>query len=173
QSEISGNVIDLCPVGALTSKPYAFMARPWEIKKMETIDPFDSYGNNIIIEIKESEIIRILPKSNTQINKEWISDKIRFSYDSIKRLRINFFYKQVNKNFNKIDIFEMFSILKIFAKRKPKILIPITLNTDNTSLNIFNQLQNLSSIRIKKIVSSKKNFNSNISYKTINSSDFC
>src|SRR5690606_9157690 len=99
QSEISGNVIDLCPVGALTSKPYAFMARTWEIKKMETIDPFDSYGNNIIIEIKESEIIRIIPKNNTQINKEWISDKIRFSYDSIKRLRINYFYQRKNNKF--------------------------------------------------------------------------
>src|SRR5690606_34943118 len=118
QSEISGNVIDLCPVGALTSKPYAFMARPWEIKKMETIDPFDSYGNNIIIEIKESEIIRIIPKNNTQINKEWISDKIRFSYDSIKRLRINYFYQRKNNKFIKLDIYEIFKILKRSEERR-------------------------------------------------------
>lgn len=173
QSEISGNVIDLCPVGALTSKPYAFLSRPWELKKIHTIDPFDSAGSNINIELKESEIIRILPKYNKHINNEWISDKIRFSYDGVKRSRINFFYKWENKHFTKIDIYQLFKFLKTLATKKPKILIPINLNIDNTSLNMLNQLKNLSTIRIKKIINSKKNFNLVQSFNSINKSDFC
>jgi NADH dehydrogenase (ubiquinone) Fe-S protein 1 len=83
-SEISGNVIDLCPVGALTSKPYAFKARPWELKINETIDITDSTGSNIYVNFKETEILRVLPKNNSEINENLISDKTRFSYDSVK-----------------------------------------------------------------------------------------
>jgi len=81
-SEISGNVIDLCPVGALTSKPYAFKARPWEARISESLDITDSTGSNIYVNFKESEIIRVLPKINNQINLNLISDKTRFSYDN-------------------------------------------------------------------------------------------
>jgi len=81
-SEISGNVIDLCPVGALTSKPYAFKARPWELKTVESIDIYDSLGSNIYINFSESDILRVLPKYNFEINENIISDKVRFSYDS-------------------------------------------------------------------------------------------
>ena len=81
-SEISGNVIDLCPVGALTSKPFGFKARPWELRVIETVDITDSTGSNIYVNFKESEIFRILPKSNENINEYIISDKTRFSYDS-------------------------------------------------------------------------------------------
>lgn len=87
-SELSGNIIDLCPVGALTSKPYAFTARPWEIKSVETIDVHDSVGSNIRINFKETEIFRILPALNDSLNEEWISDKTRFSFDGLKRQRI-------------------------------------------------------------------------------------
>jgi len=82
-SELSGNLIDLCPVGALTSKPYAFVARPWELKSVDSIDIFDSVLSCIRIDYKESKVVRILPRFDQfSTNKEWITDKIRFSYDS-------------------------------------------------------------------------------------------
>jgi len=87
-SELSGNVIDLCPVGALTSKPYAFSARPWEIKGVETIDVMDSVCSNIKVNFKETEILRVLPVLNDTLNEEWISDKTRFSFDGLKNQRI-------------------------------------------------------------------------------------
>jgi len=87
-TELSGNVIDLCPVGALTSKPYAFSARPWEIKGIETIDVSDSVGSNIKVNFKETEILRVLPILNDTLNEEWISDKTRFSFDGLKNQRI-------------------------------------------------------------------------------------
>jgi NADH-quinone oxidoreductase chain G len=90
-SEISGNVIDLCPVGALTSKPYAFQSRPWELKSVESIDLTDGLGSNIYINFKGSEIFRVLPKNNINLNASIISDRIRFSYDSLKKQRINNF----------------------------------------------------------------------------------
>jgi len=82
-SELSGNIIDLCPVGALTSKPYAFIARPWEIKSIESIDILDSIHSNIRLDTKGYDIIRILPRLNEFINEEWISDKIRFAFDGL------------------------------------------------------------------------------------------
>lgn len=98
-SEISGNVIDLCPVGALTSKPYAFTVRPWELKNIETIDLFDALGSNIRVDIKGSEIMRILPKANNKINQQWISDKSRFAHDGLKSQRLYYpLLKEENKN---------------------------------------------------------------------------
>lgn len=104
ESEISGNVIDLCPVGALTSKPYAFKARPWELRLTESLDVTDSFGSNIYLNYKESEILRILPKSNSEINSSLISDKTRFSYDSnnISRIKNVHIYNQSKENY---DIF--------------------------------------------------------------------
>ncbi|KAJ1569268.1 hypothetical protein HK405_007477 [Cladochytrium tenue] len=87
-TEMSGNVIDLCPVGALTSKPYAFNARPWELKRTESIDVTDAIGSNIRIDSRGVEVMRILPRLNDDINSEWISDKTRFSYDGLKRQRL-------------------------------------------------------------------------------------
>ncbi len=89
-NELSGNVIDLCPVGALTSKPYAFTFRPWELTSFESIDIFDSLCSNIRIDIKGNTIMRILPKLNENINEEWITDKIRFSYDGFRKERLTF-----------------------------------------------------------------------------------
>jgi len=95
-SELSGNVIDLCPVGALTSKPYAFKARSWELKKTETIDVTDGFGSNIRVDSRGLEIMRILPSNNEEINQEWISDKTRFSYDGLKYQRLNQCYVRTN-----------------------------------------------------------------------------
>eukprot|EP00096_Caligus_rogercresseyi_P013464 TRINITY_DN610_c0_g1_i4.p1 TRINITY_DN610_c0_g1~~TRINITY_DN610_c0_g1_i4.p1 ORF type:complete len:717 (-),score=261.67 TRINITY_DN610_c0_g1_i4:143-2293(-) len=87
-SELSGNIIDLCPVGALTSKPYAFMARPWETRKTESIDVHDALGSNITITHRTGEVLRIMPRMNEDINEEWISDKTRFACDGLKRQRL-------------------------------------------------------------------------------------
>lgn len=89
KSELSGNIIDLCPVGALTSKPYAFKARSWELKKTETIDVMDAVGSNIRIDSRGIEVMRILPRLNEEINEEWISDKTRFCYDGLKYQRLD------------------------------------------------------------------------------------
>ncbi len=88
-SELSGNIIDLCPVGALTSKPFAFTARSWELVKTETIDALDAVGSNIRVDSRGSEVMRILPRLNEEINEEWISDKTRFAYDGLKRQRLD------------------------------------------------------------------------------------
>ena len=88
RSELSGNIIDLCPVGALTSKPYAFTARTWELKSTESIDITDGLGSNIIINTKGNEVLRILPRFNESLNEEWITDKARFSYDGLKKQRL-------------------------------------------------------------------------------------
>jgi len=88
-SELSGNLIDLCPVGALTSAPYAFNARPWELKKTESIDVTDALGCNIRIDARGPEIKRVLPRLNEDVNEEWISDKARFSCDGLKRQRLD------------------------------------------------------------------------------------
>jgi NADH-quinone oxidoreductase chain G len=88
KSELSGNIIDLCPVGALTSKPYAFMSRPWELRSTNSIDISDGVGSNIRVDSRGTEILRILPRFNEAINEEWISDKARFSYDGLRLQRI-------------------------------------------------------------------------------------
>jgi NADH-quinone oxidoreductase subunit G len=88
-SELSGNMIDICPVGALTSKPYAFQARPWELRKTETIDVQDALGCNIRVDSRGNEVMRILPRLHEGINEEWINDRTRFSYDGLKRQRLD------------------------------------------------------------------------------------
>lgn len=89
KSELQGNVIDLCPVGALTSKPYAFQARPWELIKTESIDVMDAVGSNIRVDTRGSEVLRILPRLNESINEEWISDKTRFIWDGLRTQRLD------------------------------------------------------------------------------------
>lgn len=88
-TELSGNMIDICPVGALTSKPYAFNARPWELRKTESIDVSDAVGSNIRVDARGAEVMRILPTLNEDVNEEWISDKTRFSYDGLKKARLD------------------------------------------------------------------------------------
>jgi NADH-quinone oxidoreductase subunit G len=88
-SELSGNLVDLCPVGALTSKPYAFMARPWELKKTESIDALDAVGSNIRIDSRGDAVLRILPRIHQDINEEWISDKTRHACDGLRMQRLD------------------------------------------------------------------------------------
>lgn len=88
-SEMQGNVIDLCPVGALTSKPYAFTARPWELQKFESIDVMDALGSNIRVDVKGREVMRIMPRNNDEVNEEWLADRSRFVWDGLRRQRLD------------------------------------------------------------------------------------
>ena len=111
ESELSGNVIDLCPVGALTSKPYVFEARPWELKKTETIDVMDAIGSNIRVDTYGWEVKRVLPRVNEDINEEWISDKTRYACDGLKSQRLDYPLKKKGKEFIKISWKEAFTEL--------------------------------------------------------------
>ncbi|MEC9433128.1 MAG: NADH-quinone oxidoreductase subunit NuoG [Pseudomonadota bacterium] len=88
-SEMQGNVIDLCPVGALTSKPYAFTARPWELKKTETIDVIDALGSSIRVDVRGREVMRIVPRNHDGVNEEWLADRSRFVWDGLRRQRLD------------------------------------------------------------------------------------
>jgi len=122
-SELSGNIIDLCPVGALTSKPYAFTARPWEIKSVETVDIHDSVGSNIKLNFKETEVLRILPVLNESLNEAWISDKTRFFFDGLKNQRLESPYV-LRVNFPKTEVrkIKWRAALKIFHSKLQKAL---------------------------------------------------
>ncbi len=89
ESELQGNIVDLCPVGALTSKPYAFTARPWELTKTESIDVMDALGSNIRVDTKGREVMRILPRNHDGVNEEWLSDKSRYVWDGLRRQRLD------------------------------------------------------------------------------------
>jgi len=112
-SELSGNIIDLCPVGALTSKPYAFTSRPWELRLTESVDVMDSVGSNIRVDTRGTEIMRIIPRLNEEINEEWISDKTRFSYDGLKRQRLTKpMIRNEKGNFDSVEWLEAFEFIK-------------------------------------------------------------
>ena len=89
ESELSANIIDLCPVGALTSKPYAFAARPWELRKTESVDVLDAVGSNIRVDARGPAVLRVLPRLNEAVNEEWISDKTRFAVDALNKRRLD------------------------------------------------------------------------------------
>ncbi|MEE8622659.1 MAG: NADH-quinone oxidoreductase subunit NuoG, partial [Alphaproteobacteria bacterium] len=110
-SELSGNMIDLCPVGALLSKPYAFAARPWELGKTESVDVMDAVGSNIRIDSRDSEVMRILPRLNEEVNEEWISDKTRFACDGLKRQRLDRAYVRRNGRLEEADWAEAFAAI--------------------------------------------------------------
>mgnify|MGYP001337175575 FL=1 len=112
KSELSGNVIDLCPVGALTSKPYVFEARPWELKKTETIDVMDAVGSNIRVDTYDWEVKRVLPIINEDINEEWISDKTRYACDGLLNQRLDVPYIKYNNKFEKASWEEVYKIIK-------------------------------------------------------------
>jgi len=101
QSNLQGNIIDLCPVGALVSKPYAFTARPWELTKTESIDVMDALGANIRVDTKGREVMRILPRNHDGVNEEWISDKTRFVWDGLRRQRLDTPYIRENGKLRK------------------------------------------------------------------------
>ena len=120
QSELSGNVIDLCPVGALTSKPYVFEARPWELKKTETIDVMDAVGSNIRVDTYDWEVKRVLPIINEDINEEWISDKTRYACDGLLNQRLDTPYIKYNNKFEKASWDEVYKIIKSKIKNTDK-----------------------------------------------------
>ena len=120
ESELSANVVDLCPVGALTSKPYAFEARPWELKKTETIDVMDAIGSNVRVDTYGWEVKRILPRINEDINEEWISDKTRYACDGLLNQRLDTPYIKYNGKFEKATWKEAFNIIKSKFKNADK-----------------------------------------------------
>jgi len=144
-SEISGNVIDLCPVGALTSKPYAFKARPWELRSNESIDLTDSTGSNIYVNFKESEIFRILPKSNSEINENIISDKARFFHDSLKNQRLQkLFVKSTDSKYSSINWSDFFvKIDLLLSSNQPKkVTFLVNEELDVQSICILKAIEN-------------------------------
>ena len=120
QSELSANVVDLCPVGALTSKPYVFEARPWELKKTESIDVMDAIGSNIRVDTYGWEVKRILPRINEDINEDWISDKTRYACDGLLNQRLDTPYIKYNGKFEKASWNEVFNIIKSKFKNADK-----------------------------------------------------
>jgi len=110
-SELSGNVIDLCPVGALTSKPYAFTARPWELTKTESIDVMDALGANIRVDSRGREVMRFLPREHAEVNEEWISDKTRFVWDGLRRQRLDRPYVRKDGTLREVTWSEAFNAI--------------------------------------------------------------
>ena len=112
QSELSGNVVDLCPVGALTSKPYAFEARPWELKKTPAIDVMDAVGTNIRLDARGRQVLRALPRINEDVNEEWASDKTRHAVDGLVRRRLDKPYVRRNGNLEAVSWDAAFAAIK-------------------------------------------------------------
>ncbi|HWI27097.1 MAG TPA: NADH-quinone oxidoreductase subunit NuoG [Stellaceae bacterium] len=110
-SELSANVIDLCPVGALTSKPYAFVARPWELRKTESVDVLDAVGSNIRVDNRGAAVLRVLPRLNEDVNEEWISDKTRFAADGLSRSRLDRPYLRRNGTLVEVEWAEAFAAI--------------------------------------------------------------
>ncbi|EJF87870.1 NADH dehydrogenase (quinone), G subunit [Bartonella vinsonii subsp. arupensis OK-94-513] len=116
-SELQGNVIDLCPVGALTSKPYAFHARPWELVKTESIDVMDALGSAIRIDSRGREVMRIMPRTNEDVNEEWISDKTRFIWDGLRTQRLDKPYVRKDGRLQPVSWTEAFAKIKMVVSK--------------------------------------------------------
>jgi NADH dehydrogenase (ubiquinone) Fe-S protein 1 len=145
--ELSGNIVDLCPVGALTSRSYAFKARPWELKSIESIDIFDSLGSNIRVDIKGNEIMRVLPKRNDFLNEEWITDKIRFSYEGLKKNRLIYPMLRLNKN----EPLQVYSISFFFNNLFSRLI-------SFYNLNKYNNWQKIIQIELSNYLSSASDY---------------
>lgn len=172
-SEISGNVIDLCPVGALTSKPYAFKARPWELRVLENIDVTDSLGSNIYVHLKESSIERIMPKINQDLNGSLISDKARFFYDSLTKQRLLNLNKKKDTSFlQSFNWFDLINQVKELILLKKKISFVINEELDFKSLYLLkfleNKYKNISVYTFKK-TTKRDNFHVNWSFDFVKS----
>ena len=165
QSELSGNVIDLCPVGALTSKPYVFEARPWELKKTESIDVMDAVGSNIRIDTYGWEVKRVLPRINEKINEEWISDKTRHACDGLKNQRLDTPYIKDKKKFEKTSWNIAFK----------KIVEQITKTSSEKIAGLTGDLTNMETLYIVKEFFNKtiksKNLESRIENYYVNTND--
>ena len=142
ESEMSANVIDLCPVGALTSKPYVFEARPWELKKTETIDVMDAVGSNIRVDTYDWEVKRVLPRINEEINEEWISDKTRYACDGLKNQRLDTPLIKNNGNFEEISWQDAYKKIKEkILKTSPDKIVGLT--GDMTNMETMFAVKNL------------------------------
>jgi len=177
-SELSGNVIDLCPVGALTSKTQAFKTRPWELKVFESIDLTDGLGSNIYINYKDNEIVRVLPRSTSYINELFISDKARFFFDSLKKNRLaNILKRQNLKLLQDIKNFYSYSKIKKSSKKQNSVLTQTTWNllaenyiwSVKVSKNICLIDNNLGSNLLSFIVSFSNRFKNNFLIKRLSS----
>ncbi|MDC3054014.1 NADH-quinone oxidoreductase subunit NuoG [bacterium] len=157
-SELSGNVIDLCPVGALTSKPYAFEARPWELKKTESIDVMDAVGSNIRVDSYGWEVKRILPRINNQINEEWISDKTRYACDGLLKQRLDKVYIRKNNQLVESSWDDAISLIssKIKSTRSEKIAGHVGGLSSFETINSFKKF--LEEINVKNYEFREKDF---------------
>merc|ERR1712224_1016492 len=166
-SEISANVIDICPVGALTSKPYAFNARPWELDSVTTIDLNDSAGVNIRIDLKESEIVRILPRECDLINEEWISNKTRFFYEGLKVGRLkSSLIRTCSKRYNFFNWKNTINLLSFFFYNTSKLKSKLSFVHD-----CFVSLETISSFKDLSKICGVSNIKPGLSVKII-SDDF-
>ena len=182
-SELSGNIIDLCPVGALTSKPYSFLARPWELKSTESIDVFDPIHSNIRIDSRGYEVMRVLPKLNELINDEWISDKARFAFDGLTNQRLTNPLIKKDGSFQEVSWSTAINLIadKISKIKKPnKLAFSIGPFSDLNSLLFAKQLLN----RFNGVVISEEfedsinldfqtSYRFNTTLKSISNSDAC
>jgi len=143
-SEMSGNVIDLCPVGALTSKPYAFRARPWELQGTESVDVTDAVGASIRVDARNNEVMRIVPRLNEAVNEEWISDKARFSYDGLKTQRLDTPMMKVDGKLQPCSWPDAFGAIKeAMGKTSPKDFVAVGGDlADAESLMLLKDLMN-------------------------------
>ncbi|RHY74639.1 hypothetical protein DYB34_013994 [Aphanomyces astaci] len=185
-SEFSGNLIDLCPVGALTSKPFAFKTRSWELIKKEGIDILDGIGSNIVFDIFNNNVVRVLPRTNLNINKEWINNKIRFFFDSLKYQRIekplfkknNIFveiswedaFKKINKEIFKRDANEIQGVIGNLTDLESNFIYKKNLNQLGIS-NISYLYPNKKENKLNTDLTSNYLFNT--SFKSIENADLC
>ncbi len=183
-SELSGNIIDLCPVGALTSKPYAFKARSWELEKTNSIDVMDAVGSAIRIDSRGPEVMRIVPRINEEINEEWLSDKARFAYDGLKNQRLDRPYIRKNNKFVEASWEQAIDLIaKQFSKieKKSKIAaIAGTLASCEAMFLLKNLLKQLGSdlcdanqFGYKFDLSNRGNYLFNTTIAGIEKADFC
>ncbi|MEL6478042.1 MAG: NADH-quinone oxidoreductase subunit NuoG [Pseudomonadota bacterium] len=117
ESEMQGNIVDLCPVGALTNKPYAFTARPWELTKTQSIDVMDALGSNIRVDIRGREVMRILPRNHDGVNEEWLADRSRYIWDGLRRQRLDRPYVRVEGKLKPASWGEAFAAIKAAAEK--------------------------------------------------------
>lgn len=183
-SELSGNLIDICPVGALTSKPYAFTSRSWELKTIDSIDILDSTHSNIYLQIRNNRIMRIIPKVNEFINEEWIHDKSRFSYDGFHIQRLNFPMVKVSNKLTKSTWEYTLSVISNKLKSySPSQIATIAgqlsdLESLMTLKDLYNKIGSTNTIldcdyTNSKISDLRPNYLFNTTIENINKSDIC
>ena len=181
-SELSGNVVDLCPVGALTSKPYAFSSRPWELKTADSIDISDGVGSNIRVDFKETEVVRVLPRLNDDINEEWLSDKGRFSFDGLKSQRLDNVYFSDSKSLHSLDWEDtqkkLYKLFEFYSPNEITVMCGSSVDFETLSaLKLLGKKIGIGNVGVDFNQIESPSFNSschlNMSISSIMDSDFC